>query len=85
MNVYSINRVHINSINRSRVHITLEWASIKSGTWSVQLSGTSRNIPEHPKKYKMAQLVEHGTSIVEVMDSNPVRALIFSGFNFTTA
>ena len=30
----------------------------------------------------IAQLVEHGTGIAEVMGSNPVEALIFSGFVF---
>ena len=30
----------------------------------------------------IAQMVEHRTGIVEVMDSSPVEALIFSGFFF---
>ena len=33
----------------------------------------------------IAQLVEHCTSIVEVTGSNPVEALIFSGFFFPIA
>ena len=33
----------------------------------------------------IAQLVEHRTSIVEVMGSNPIEALIFSGFVFPIA
>ena len=33
----------------------------------------------------IAQLVEHRTSIVEVPGSNPVEALIFSGFFFPIA
>ena len=33
----------------------------------------------------IAQLVEHRTGIVEVMGSNPVEALIFSGFFFPIA
>ena len=34
----------------------------------------------------IAQLVEHGTSITEVMGSNPIEALIFfSGFFFPVA
>ena len=32
----------------------------------------------------IAQLVEHHTGIVEVMGSNPIEALIFSGFFFPT-
>ena len=30
----------------------------------------------------IAQLVENSTGIVEIMGSNPVEALIFSGFSF---
>ena len=33
----------------------------------------------------MARLVEHQTGIAEVMGSNPVKALIFSGFFFPIA
>ena len=33
----------------------------------------------------IAQLVEHRTGIAEVMGSNPVEALIFSGFSFPVA
>ena len=33
----------------------------------------------------IAQLVEHRTGITEVMGSNPVEALIFSGFFFPIA
>ena len=33
----------------------------------------------------IAQLVEHRTGIVEVTGSNPVEALIFSGFFFPNA
>ena len=33
----------------------------------------------------IAQLVEHRTGIAEVMGSNPVEALIFSGFFFPVA
>ena len=33
----------------------------------------------------IAQLVEHRTGIAEVMGSNPVKALIFSGFSFPVA
>ena len=33
----------------------------------------------------IAQLVEHHTGIAEVMGSNPVEALIFSGFFFPIA
>ena len=33
----------------------------------------------------IAQLVEHRTGIAEVMGSNPVEALIFSGFYFPIA
>ena len=34
---------------------------------------------------QVVQLVEHRTGIVEVTGSNPVEALIFSGFFFPTA
>ena len=33
----------------------------------------------------IAQLVEHRTGIAEVTGSNPVKALIFSGFSFPIA
>ena len=35
--------------------------------------------------YPLAQLVEHGTGIAELTGSNPIEALIFSGFFFPVA
>ena len=40
---------------------------------------------DHVPDGLIVQSVEHCTGIAEVMGSNPVQALIFSGFNFTTA
>ena len=39
-------------------------------------------VTSFPMRGFIAQLVEHRTGIVEVTGSNPIEALIFSGFLF---
>ena len=59
--------------------------SNENGRFSTHLGLAKPSLASLPMCAFIAQLVEHRTGIAEVKGSNPVEALIFSGFSFPIA
>ena len=57
------------------------WATVKNKAEEKELN----KLTLHPMSGFIAQLVEHRTGIAKVTSSNPIEALIFSGFFFPIA
>ena len=89
LNEATLNNHHVNNLNSilvlsTAVHIwiisyTLHIISLLTGRYELN------KLTSLPMCGFIAQLVEHRTSIAEVTGSNPVEALIFSGFFFPIA